>query len=504
MKNILFLFLLLGLYSCVKEKSEVVLDKPTNLKVSKGLFSNKIVVQWDSMLNAKSYQLYRFDPKIGDYTLLSLTNRSVYIDSVFVVSAKQYYKVRIFNSESSFGDFSDINYGYTNLYIGDNPLIDKPIQFKVSKGIYGDKILLSWVKPPKALTYQIYKFDLTSNNYDLFATTKDTLFEDKTITTSYSKMFYKVRVFNSDSAYSSFTDADYGYINGKAYDLVSYFGSEGTGNGQFSFPEHLAIDQNDNIYVSDPNNNRIQKFDKNGNFIENFYSCSSPRSVLFLTDMIIIAKSGDNKIYEMDYNKQFIRDWGSSGTGDGQFNYFRQVAIDNENKIYVVDHNNNRIQKFDLNGNFILKWGSQGETAGNFVYPWGIAFINNKIMVSSGTRVQFFTKTGEYLKQWDLGATIYDIRVKGDDIYLACGGYILKTNENRDIEIKIGEGDFDLVSSVVIDSNNNLYANDVYKRRVSLYKMNNISSTQQSATAIRVLLDNPSLSALTKLLLGRP
>jgi len=471
MRNILFLFVLISLYSCVKEKSGVALDVPTNLRVSKGSFSNKIVVEWDSMKNAKSYQLFRLDPDIGEYALLSLTKNCAYVDSVFSLSTKQYYKVRIFNSESSFGDFSDINYGYTNLYIGDNPLIDEPTQFKVSKGVYENKIMLTWARPPKAITFQIYKLNQSSNNYDLFTSTYDTVFEDKTITTIYSKVFYKIRAFDSDSAYSNFTDVDYGYINGKAYDLINYFGSEGSGNGQFSFPEHIAIDKNDNIYVSDPNNNRIQKFDKNGNYLENFYSCTSPRSVLFLSDMIVIAKSSDNKIYEMDYSKQFLRDWGSSGTGDGQFNYFRQITIDNENKIYIVDHNNNRIQKFDLNGNFILKWGSQGETAGNFVYPWGIAYINNKILVSSGTRVQFFTKTGEFLTQWDLGVKIYDIRVKGDDIYLACGKYVLKTNENRDIDIKIGEGDFSTVTSMVIDSNNNLYTADGTGRRISIYKM---------------------------------
>lgn len=473
MRNILFLILaLLFLYSCDKENSDIVLEKPVNIQASKGLFANKIVIKWDSMPNAKMYELYRFDTKIGDYRSISLTTKLVYEDSNIVVSSKQYYKVRIYNSENSFSDFSTIAFGYTSLYIGDNPQIDRPVQFTVSKGVYGNKILLSWVKMPMAQNYQIYKYDQIIGNYKLFTTTNDTVYEDKTTTTPYSKVFYKIRVFNSDSVYSNFTDVVYGYINGKLYDLISNFGSEGSGNGQFSFPEHLAIDKSDQIYVSDPNNNRILKFDKNGNYLENFYSCNSPRSVLFLSNMIIIAKSEDNKIYEMDYNKQFIRDWGSSGTADGQFNYFRQIAIDNEDKIYVVDHNNNRIQKFDLNGNFILKWGNKGETSGNFVYPWGIAFINDKILVSSGTRVQFFTKTGVFIKQWNFETTIYDLRVKGDDIYLACGGYVLKTNENRDIDIKIGEGDFDLVTSVVIDSNNNLYANDVYKRRISLYKMN--------------------------------
>lgn len=348
--------------------------------------------------------------------------------------------------------------------------LDRPIGLKASKGLYGNKIVLNWTPMPKAINYQIYKFDSLKNDYLFLSETSDTIFTDISITQKYTKTYYKIKIYNSDNEYSGFSDVDYGYINGNAYDLISSFGSEGSGKGQFSFPEHLAIDNSDNIYVSDPNNGRIQKFDKNGNFLEIFFSCSSPRSVLFLADKIVIAKSADNKICVMNYNKQVIKEWGSYGSGDGQFYNFRQIAIDDENNLYIVDHNNNRVQKFDINGNFLLKWGSTGETEGNFVYPWGIAYLNNKIIVSSGTRVQFFTKSGSFIKQWNLGTTIYDIRVKGNDIYLACGGYVLKTNENKDVEIKIGENDFSTVTSLLIDSNDNLYANDVYKRRISLYQ----------------------------------
>lgn len=448
------------------------LNTPSNLKATKGLYSNKIIVNWSLVPNIQNYQLYRFNEDTGDYTLLLSTDKSTIDDSTFNISSRQYYKVRSVQSESLYSNFSNIDYGFSTNLILNNPKIDRPILFKISKGTYGNKITLTWSKTPNAHTYQIYKFNQNLNKYDLFTSTTDTLYEDKTITSPYSKVFYKIRIFNSDTEFSNFTDVDYGYTSGKVYDLVSQFGSQGSGAGQFSFPEHLSIDKNDNIYVSDNGNNQIIKYSKNGVFIENFYSCSSPRSMLFLSNMIVVAKSADNKIYEINYNKQFIREWGSSGTGDSQFGYFRQITADNDDNIYVVDHNNSRIQKFDLNGNFISKWGNNGETAGNFVYPWGIAYINNQIIVSAGTRVQFFTKDGTFIKQWDLGTTVYDIRVSGNDIYLACGGYVLKTTENRDFDIKIGENDFELVTSMVIDSNNNLYTNDVYKRKISLYKMN--------------------------------
>jgi DNA-binding beta-propeller fold protein YncE len=49
--------------------------------------------------------------------------------------------------------------------------------------------------------------------------------------------------------------------------LIGQFGSSGSGNGQLSSPFGIAIDANGNIWVADNNNNRVQKFDANGNFL---------------------------------------------------------------------------------------------------------------------------------------------------------------------------------------------------------------------------------------------
>jgi streptogramin lyase len=52
------------------------------------------------------------------------------------------------------------------------------------------------------------------------------------------------------------------------YSFVRKWGSFGTGPGQFNRPHDIAIDNTGNIYVSDRDNNRIQKFTHNGTFIK--------------------------------------------------------------------------------------------------------------------------------------------------------------------------------------------------------------------------------------------
>jgi outer membrane protein assembly factor BamB len=67
-----------------------------------------------------------------------------------------------------------------------------------------------------------------------------------------------------------------GYVNSRVAkydkngDWVKSFGEPGTGQGQFSTPHAIAIDKNDNIYVGDRGNQRVQVFDTDGKFLRMF------------------------------------------------------------------------------------------------------------------------------------------------------------------------------------------------------------------------------------------
>ena len=56
----------------------------------------------------------------------------------------------------------------------------------------------------------------------------------------------------------------------------------------------------------------------------------------------------------------FITQWGSQLTGDGQLNASRGVAVDGSEKVYVGDPRNQRVQVFSGDGSFLRKWGSKG------------------------------------------------------------------------------------------------------------------------------------------------
>ncbi|ABX12943.1 Fibronectin type III domain protein [Nitrosopumilus maritimus SCM1] len=114
-------------------------------------------------------------------------------------------------------------------------------------------------------------------------------------------------------------------VDGICY--VKEFGSSGDDEGEFDDPSGLALNsENDLLYVSDSDNDRIQIFE-----IVDGTTCPDG------TDEIIDGVC-------------FVDEFGSTGTADGQFDSPLGIALDNSNDLlYVADSKNDRIQVFDLN-----------------------------------------------------------------------------------------------------------------------------------------------------------
>jgi DNA-binding beta-propeller fold protein YncE len=56
----------------------------------------------------------------------------------------------------------------------------------------------------------------------------------------------------------------------------------------------------------------------------------------------------------------YLTQWGTSGSGNGQFNGPAGMALDASGNVYVADLGNNRIQKFTGAGVYLTKWGTLG------------------------------------------------------------------------------------------------------------------------------------------------
>ena len=80
---------------------------------------------------------------------------------------------------------------------------------------------------------------------------------------------------------------------------------------------------------------------------------------------VFVADTSD-RIQKFTNDGAFLTSWGSSGTGDGQFNFPRGLSTDELGNLYVADRNNHRMQKFTGTGSFLTAWGSFGPGEGQF------------------------------------------------------------------------------------------------------------------------------------------
>lgn len=100
--------------------------------------------------------------------------------------------------------------------------------------------------------------------------------------------------------------------------------------------------------------------------------------------------------------------WGAPGSGAGEFNLPRGVAVGPDGSIYVADSGNHRIQKFDVTGAFQLEFGDQSvgdgqPAAGTFNEPWGVSVAPDGSVYVADTwnhRIQKFTANGTFVTAW--------------------------------------------------------------------------------------------------------
>jgi sugar lactone lactonase YvrE len=194
-------------------------------------------------------------------------------------------------------------------------------------------------------------------------------------------------------------------------------GLAGSGAGQFSKPEGIAINQTTkNVYVLDRGNNRIEEFNDEGKYVGTFGTQGSEPGQLNAPEGIAVVPagvttsatsgevwvgdSGNDRVDEFTEKGEYLGSLGSEGSGAGQFKGPHGIAFSGEDA-YVVDSGNDRVQEFSMSGEFIRKFGSKGTGEGEFETPNGIATepVSGDLYVADtgNNRIAEFNSDGTYL-----------------------------------------------------------------------------------------------------------
>lgn len=196
------------------------------------------------------------------------------------------------------------------------------------------------------------------------------------------------------------------------YDLK--FGSQGKKEGQFETPEGVAVDgKTGYVYVADYALNRVEKFTAAGAFVSWVGSetsgsgegqLSHPESVaVSASGNLYVGDAGNHRVEEFNSEGKYVRAFGKEGTGEGQFgNAIYGLAFDANGKLWVTDGANHRVEEFSETGTFERKFGEKGTTEGKFEEPRGIAVYGGDLYIADSVngRVEEFDLEGKFVKQF--------------------------------------------------------------------------------------------------------
>jgi 6-bladed beta-propeller len=173
-----------------------------------------------------------------------------------------------------------------------------------------------------------------------------------------------------------------GYVNSRVAkydkngDWVKSWGDKGTGPGQFRLPHAIVADRNNNIYVGDRTNRRIQVFDTEGKFLRMFTIdvppdprtravngntptgerlaavIGAPNSICITpgpNQVLFVGESTfPGRLFKVSLDGKVLGVIGRSGRQLKQFSGIHQLACPSENEVYAAETSNWRVQKLIL------------------------------------------------------------------------------------------------------------------------------------------------------------
>jgi hypothetical protein len=172
--------------------------------------------------------------------------------------------------------------------------------------------------------------------------------------------------------------------------------------------------------------------------------------------------------------------WGSQGTGNGQFIRPHDVVFDSSGVVYVLDRSRADVQKFTPDGQFISKFGSAGSDPGEFLEPYSMLIdpANNLYIVDKGNdRIQKLTTNGIPLLAVGGFSTPEDMAMDRDgNFYVTDTGAdrVIKFDQNFDFISQFGStgdgpGEFEHPHAIGVDSIGNVYVNDAFSPRIQKF-----------------------------------
>lgn len=174
--------------------------------------------------------------------------------------------------------------------------------------------------------------------------------------------------------------------------------------------------------------------------------------------MFVSDGYGNSRVVHFDRKGNFVKSWGSLGTGPKEFSLPHAIAMDSRGRLYIADRNNVRVQVYDQGGRLLDSWE-------NILVPWGF-------WITAGDEIRI---CGSSPSTWDPHPDYPEAPLgcpPKDQLFMCLdvrGTVRQLWTLPKGVDNKEQPGDVNWVHALALDSKGNIYAGDIIGKRAQKF-----------------------------------
>ena len=272
---------------------------------------------------------------------------------------------------------------------------------------------------------------------------------------------------------------------------VLSFGQQGSPTGMLNLPWGVAVNEHDEIAVTERGNNRVQVFSSDGTYLRSFGREGDKQGefdnlagiTLHETKNIIVVDTRNHRIQCFNEQGEYLKQFGGKGNLDHQLSNPLGLFVCSKGNIIVADSHNKSIKIFSPDGHYLSKLGSEGF----FTFPFHCIQYDKYLIVSDYEEhcIKVFDKNGYFLYKFGKKG-----KRDGEFSYPHClsvnkAGHLMVCDAyNHRVQIfelsgkfitKFGskgksKGEFNLPISSAVLSDGQIVVSDFYNHRIQIFE----------------------------------